>query len=368
MSANNNWSVVFLYMQKILIVCLLCFLSKALFSKETVSEDPLAADSMAAKYRTGEIDPAVAEIPEHIRTNIFIKPEIYLKELVSFFAQDADNDYHIVKRIHDWITDSITYQFDGDRRINIFLKTRRTNCSGYSALFKKMAEYAGISSSVVVGYSKTYLYENGKQGEHAWNLVRIDGKKYLVDITHDKRQRVRDGEAGEKGPYSDLELFIHPSHKILINLPYNKKYQLLDTPITYKEYMKPPRIRLAFVKYGLEFVNPRFPENIIEAHYQWPDSGITGLFDGIMTKGRSHRLTIECPENVEIDFRVGTFGDTYPNHAHSYRRGKHVILLFSAPDKGSFMATVLARFIGQDEWERAYSFILVEETGKEPEV
>ena len=109
-------------------------------------------------------------------------------------------------------------------------------------------------------------------------------------------------------------------------------------------------------------------ENIIEAQYEWPGSGITGLFDGIETKGLSHRLTIECPENVEIAIRVGMFDENYPDHAHSYRRGNHVILLFSAPEKGSFMATVSARYVGREHWERAYSFILVEDTGKGPEV
>jgi hypothetical protein len=155
---------------------------------------------------------------------------------------------------------------------------------------------------------------------------------------------------GEKRPYTDNELFIHPAHKILFNLPYNKEYQMLDTPISHKKYMRQLRKRIAFIKYGLEFTNPRYQETIVQAEYKWSGSVITGLFDGIETNGMIRRLSIECPQDIDIRIDIGGFGYSYERHAFHYRRGKHVIFLFSAPYKGEFLETISARYSGQDRW------------------
>ena len=350
------------------IVCIIFLISCMVCASSFIQADILAADKMSAQYRTGEIDPALAAIPYHIRANIFIKPEQYLEKLVNFFASDADNDYHIVKRIHDWIADNIAYQFGSDWRIYNFLKSKKTNCTGYSSLFRTMTKYAGISSKTVFGYSRTYQYANGRHGNHAWNIVIINGKKYLVDITHDRRMRIHGGEFGEKGPYADNELFIDPQYKIWINLPYSEHHQLIEKPISYDEYINPPRKGLAFIKYGLKFANPRYKENIVDTHFTRPNSKITGIYDGINAKGLLCRLTIECPEDVEVSIKVGDFDTEYPEHATFYRRGKHIIFLFSAPEIGTFMTTISARYKEQERWDRVYTFILVEEDKKSPEV
>ena len=87
----------------VIAACIICLFSHALFPAAASLKDPLAADVFAARYRTGRIDPAIENIPEEIRTNIFIKPEIYLKKLVFFLTRNADNDYHVIKRIHDFL-------------------------------------------------------------------------------------------------------------------------------------------------------------------------------------------------------------------------------------------------------------------------
>lgn len=51
--------------------------------------------------------------------------------------------------------------------------SRQTVCAGYSLMFKEMLERQGITCHYVEG------------GEHAWNIMEIDGKLYPVDLTWD---------------------------------------------------------------------------------------------------------------------------------------------------------------------------------------
>jgi hypothetical protein len=58
-------------------------------------------------------------------------------------------------------------------------------CEGYSRLFKKLCDHAGIQGGVVTGYTKDRPEEIGKMGElnHAWNVMLVDGKYYYLDAT-----------------------------------------------------------------------------------------------------------------------------------------------------------------------------------------
>ncbi len=332
--------------------------------------DPVAADGEAAMYRTHVIDPAIGLVPQDIREGIFTEPEAWLGKLVAFLASDAESDYRVVKRIHDWIADSISYSLFADIAVNRFLRTRITNCTGYSELFRRMAGLAGIGSIVVFGYSRTYEFADGSQGNHAWNIVTINGREYLLDVTHDARMRARGDSLGEKKPYSDDEFLMRPEIKILHNMPYDPKHQLLAKPWTYEEYMGKPRTRVSFTRYGLEFDGTGFDTEVVEAKYNWGGGGssIAGTFDGIKTNGAAHTLAIECPADVELTMRVGNPGFEGDGRIAVKRSGTRVLISFSASEKGSLMATVSARYAGSDAWEGVYSFMLMEERGAGPRV
>lgn len=55
-------------------------------------------------------------------------------------------------------------------------------CEGYSKAFKQLCDNAGIYCIIVNG---TAIGQNGKTGGHAWNIVRLNGKYYHIDVTHD---------------------------------------------------------------------------------------------------------------------------------------------------------------------------------------
>jgi len=69
--------------------------------------------------------------------------------------------------------------------INKILRKKKAVCQGYSMIFKKMCDIAGLKSEVVTGYVRTEHYQVGSAGtlDHAWNAVWIDSAYYLLDAT-----------------------------------------------------------------------------------------------------------------------------------------------------------------------------------------
>ena len=67
----------------------------------------------------------------------------------------------------------LTNVFDGDSKTNVV-------CEGYSKAFSYLCELADIECYTVTG---TMSGGTGA-GPHMWNLVRLDGKSYVVDVTN----------------------------------------------------------------------------------------------------------------------------------------------------------------------------------------
>ncbi|MDB5149455.1 MAG: hypothetical protein JWQ57_3475, partial [Mucilaginibacter sp.] len=65
------------------------------------------------------------------------------------------------------------------------LNEKKAVCEGYSMLFKKMCDIAGIESEIIPGYVRTEYYQIGNMGEldHSWNAVHLNSTWYLLDPT-----------------------------------------------------------------------------------------------------------------------------------------------------------------------------------------
>ena len=60
-----------------------------------------------------------------------------------------------------------------------FLTGKKGICLGYATTFQLLMEMSGIECTIVHGTS------HGGTAEHAWNMVRLDGELYCVDVTWD---------------------------------------------------------------------------------------------------------------------------------------------------------------------------------------
>lgn len=65
------------------------------------------------------------------------------------------------------------------------LRKKKAICSGYSRLFKRMCNLAGIRCEIIDGYTKTKHYQVGTAGSvnHVWNAVWLDSSWQLADAT-----------------------------------------------------------------------------------------------------------------------------------------------------------------------------------------
>ena len=109
-------------------------------------------------------------------------------------------DEEKVRNIHDYIVSKCNYSY-GDKGKEWFKKSRKNAsnaklgkfsvytplamvfknggvCDAYSRLFYDMAKKAGLKVKYIVG-------KIDNSGLHAWNLVKVEGKWYNIDVTWD---------------------------------------------------------------------------------------------------------------------------------------------------------------------------------------
>ncbi len=99
------------------------------------------------------------------------------------------SDYEKARAVYDYVRMNVTYDKDAlNDSLSISEKLPAHSsynaivlgqavCQGYSSLLYNMMLRAGVDCRVITG--------TGNGGAHAWNLVKIDGQYYNVDVTFD---------------------------------------------------------------------------------------------------------------------------------------------------------------------------------------
>jgi transglutaminase/protease-like cytokinesis protein 3 len=215
------------------------------------------------------MDPRVREVPDTIQDGIQTDPDRYLPELVAFLLAGADDDFHAVKRLHDWVTDNIVY--DTERVVSgtvtaesvgltNVLKSGLSVCAGYANVFQAMVEIADIEVETVSGYARGYSFdafvaEDATATNHAWNAVRIDGETYLVDTTWDAGSSAADTRVFTP-KYSTKYLFLAPEAFLHTHFPADPKWQLLEPPVSPEAFFELPHLKGRFFETGLQLKTP----------------------------------------------------------------------------------------------------------------
>lgn len=88
------------------------------------------------------------------------------------------SEYEKVKAIHDYIISMVSYDQTLTKysAYNAFID-RSAVCLGYAAAAYRMFTEAGLKSGIIAGMA------GGE--EHVWNIVKVDGKWYNIDLTWD---------------------------------------------------------------------------------------------------------------------------------------------------------------------------------------
>ncbi len=360
------------------------------FSRRTVDFLPFEyrflVDRASAAYRTGEIDPAVAEIPASVQAAALRYPETGIPRLCAFLRYDGGaagpvrDDYHYVKRIHDWITNNVAYDSNllhntpghiGSREPVEFLPYLggpRTTCGGFARLFRWLAEEGGIDVKHIPGLTRSYRTAGGRIGNHAWNAVRINRRWYIVDSTADNRMGHRDGVRSAPGAYNDYWLFVSPETMLVKDIADDPADQLVPHPISYEEFLRMPRFSTSFLSYGIDVPSGSFFDDRRTREFARWSGNLYSTADVYDSRDGLLEIDLLCPKDSYL------YGYLYDQEeAHSlrysctttYEAYDHetylVHLTFSVPGPGYHKANIRVRPIGERSLSRSiYSFYVSE--------
>lgn len=100
-----------------------------------------------------------------------------LQDITNSIIKANMSDLEKVRTIDDYIINRYEYDYT-QKSISVYsaLTTSLAICQGYSMTAYKMFNYAGIENRIIVGKIKGI--------PHSWNIVKIDGNWYHIDITN----------------------------------------------------------------------------------------------------------------------------------------------------------------------------------------
>jgi hypothetical protein len=155
----------------------------------------------AQKYNA--IDKVVLTYPKHFNST---------EDLAQRIQKDFRSDYDKARAIYSWIALNIKYDYqaylkppevvsfsyrtEAEKQNQIALIKEKTwqkafnsdkaVCEGFTLLYQRLAALVGLKSQVIRGDSKRALSDIGREksySNHAWNIVEVDGKWLLLDVT-----------------------------------------------------------------------------------------------------------------------------------------------------------------------------------------
>jgi len=100
-----------------------------------------------------------------------------LTRIVKSLITNNMSDYDKIKTINKYLVDR--YEYDKSllsNNVYSALTTGKTTCQGYAMTTYKMLKLAGIENKIIIGDLDGVA--------HGWNLVKINGKWYHLDVTN----------------------------------------------------------------------------------------------------------------------------------------------------------------------------------------
>lgn len=141
------------------------------------------------------------------------------------------------------------------KQLNKSFKSKKGVCEDYSRIYKAMCDAIGLECVIVRGDSRDFYrpYRRVHDNPHAWNAVKWENTWHLLDATwgagyvHDGKFKRDDGPG-----YFDA-----PPHFFVQNhLPDDKQWQLLENPLSKKDFSDQPLIQYGQNEYPILDFSP----------------------------------------------------------------------------------------------------------------
>jgi len=157
----------------------------------------------AFSQQYNQVDKIILKYPKNFNTTA---------QLAEKIENDFNSEYDRARAIYSWIAFNVKYDYNvylnpprvqgfsysteaekqrkikqlNDNLINKTFKSHKAVCEGFTALYQHLADLAGLKCEIIRGDSKTRLADIGRKNtssNHAWNMVLVDKKWRLVDVT-----------------------------------------------------------------------------------------------------------------------------------------------------------------------------------------
>ncbi|VDN59128.1 unnamed protein product [Dracunculus medinensis] len=196
-------------------------------------------------------------------------------ELIRTLTMNARSDIEKARAIYRWITvkNLNVMQFDNHLDSNTpmgLLRGIKHGTESYHVLFKRLCSYAGLHCVVIKGYSKSAGYQPGYRFDdnrfrNTWNAVYLSGSWRFVQCNWGARHLVNAKEVSSRGSgykedtlryeYDDHYFMTDPEEFIYEFFPQDSEWQLLQRPISLRQFECLPFVRSLFFRYGLSFTD-----------------------------------------------------------------------------------------------------------------
>ncbi len=182
-----------------------------------------------------------------------------IAQLARTLTRGAPTDSVRGARLYEWVAKNLNYDVNGflqgrlsDGSPEDVYRSRLAVCSGYVALFERLAREAGLEVVPILGYAKGFTYRNGastKKPNHSWVALRLNGEWRLVDPTW--AGGVVSNNKFEPRFTWDYYL-VDPDELVFTHFPEENDWQLLTRPMRRSEFERLPMVHRTLFHAGFD--------------------------------------------------------------------------------------------------------------------
>lgn len=155
-------------------------------------------------------------------------------------ASKLSSDYEKEKYVHDYICEKCKYVLTDDLKSTAYdaLVGGEAVCEGYARATQLLLNKLGVENFLVIGDAKN---DDGEIEPHMWNIVKINGNNYHLDVTWDDNDQT-------DSPDIKTHLYFNVTTKQISTNHFNIKPENIDCTATEFNYARAEG--LLFGNYG----------------------------------------------------------------------------------------------------------------------
>ncbi len=182
--------------------------------------------------------------------------EMTLSSLAQLLRTEASTEIKAAELTFYWITEHIAYDFDSEQisgnndDLERVLRTRRGNVQTFSQLYREVCIRMGLECHLIRGYVNfiagkelpDYFYDGEVKDipdkpNHSWNLVKIEGVYYGVDVSLGSGAiGGTEEEAVFVKKYDPGQILVSDGIFFKMHLPADPRWQFREHPIAIKTF------------------------------------------------------------------------------------------------------------------------------------